>query len=443
MINPLAKKITFLSLIKFTAPTVIMLMFISLYSMVDGMFVARFVSTSALSAVNIVYPMLSVIIGLGIMISSGGSAIIAKQMGEGKGEEARRSFSLLVYLGIAIGFAISVLGFIFIKPMLIFLGANNAIYSYCYDYARGLLMFVPLSMLQLLFQFFFVTAGKPNLGLVATFIGGVSNIVLDYLFIGVLQMGTMGAALATGVGFSVPAIIGLIYFTFNRKGTLYFVKPKLDFKIIMDSCTNGSSEMVTNLSVAITTFLFNIMMMKYLGEDGVAAITIVLYAEFFLNAVFLGYSSGVAPIISYNYGDNNKEQLKQLLKISYLFIGGTSLFITAFAYLVSGNIITIFAKEGSSVYNIAKNGLSLFGVGFLFMGLNIFTSSLFTALSNGKVSALLSLLRSFVFTAGSIILLPQLLGVNGLWLAVPIAEVLALAIALFFVVKLRDDYGYF
>lgn len=443
MNNALSKKITLFSLIKFTAPTIIMMIIMALYTMIDGMFVSRFVNTSALSAVNIVYPVLSIVLALAIMLSTGGSAIIARQMGEGKPDEARKNFSLLIYLGIAIGFTILILGMIFIDPILKFLGADSNTYGYCYDYAMVLLAFVPFSVLQMMFQFFFVTAGKPQIGLIVTIISGVTNTVLDYVFIGLLDMGTAGAALGTGIGFMISAVTGLVYFSFYRKGTLYIVKPRIDKSIIWESCSNGASEMVTNLSVAITTFLFNITMIKYMGEDGVAAITIVLYAEYLFNAVFLGYSSGIAPVISYNYGNKNTKELKKIFKLSYGFVITTSIIVLLVSSVLSEYIIMIFAKQGSEVFYIAQNGFKLFSVAFLFMGFNIFTSALFTALSNGKVSAALSFLRSFLFLIPSIVLLPLALGANGIWLAIPVSEVLALTITVLCIVRNRRVYEYF
>lgn len=281
------------------------------------------------------------------------------------------------------------------------------------------------------------------IGLIVTFIGGVTNIVLDYVFIVVMDMGIKGAALGTGIGFSIPALIGLIYFALNRKGTIYLVKTKFDFSVILKACSNGSSEMITNLSVAVTTILFNITMMKYLGKDGVAAITIVLYSEFLFNAIFLGYSSGVAPLYSYNYGVKDTQKIKKLFRYSIIFIGATSVVIFALVNVLSDDIVGIFVKGNREVFEIALNGMNLFSFGFLFMGSNIFISSLFTALSNGKVSAGLSFIRTFVLISLMIMILPLIFGVNGIWLAVPVAEVIALIVSIICVVKLRDIYLYF
>ncbi|MEG0878740.1 MAG: MATE family efflux transporter [Oscillospiraceae bacterium] len=442
MSNALSKKFNVISLMKFTAPTIIMMLFMSLYTMIDGVFVSRFVGTGALSAVNIVYPVLNVVVAIAIMLATGASAVVAKKMGEGKIAEARDNFTLITVIGAVVGVIFGVISIIFIHPMLKMLGASDAIYEYCYQYSFILSVFTPMAILQMLFQYFFVTAGKPMLGLAATIAGGCANMVLDYIFIVPLNMGIAGAALATGIGFSIPAVCGLFYFAVHRKGTMYFVMPHFDKKAIFDSCTNGSSEMVTNLSMAITTFLFNIIMMKYLGEDGVAAITVVLYSQFLLTAVYLGYSSGVAPILSYNYGSGNTAQLKKLFKMSIIFLAVSSVVLFAAALLLSGHIVGIFSKPDTNVFAIAKNGFGLFSISYLFIGFNIFSSGMFTALSNGKVSAIISFLRTFAFLVVSILLLPQIMGINGIWLAVPLAEILALFVSVVYMVKLRKVYGY-
>ncbi|MDL2237118.1 MATE family efflux transporter [Christensenellaceae bacterium OttesenSCG-928-K19] len=442
MSNVLSKKFTFWSLLKFTLPTIIMMVFMSMYTMVDGIFVSRLIGTSALSAVNIVYPVINVVLAVGIMLATGGSAVIAKKMGESRNVEAKENFSLVVCVGVVAGAVITLVGFLFADPLLRFLGANDAVYQYCYDYMTTLLPFVVPSILQMLFQYFFVTAGKPTLGLLATLIGGCTNIVLDYVFIAPLDMGVAGAALATGIGYAIPGIFGLFYFLWNKKGTLYFLKPKFDSKVLLRSCTNGASEMVTNLAIAVTTLLFNLVMMERLGEDGVAAITVVLYAQFLLSAVYLGYSSGVAPVVSYNYGDKDTVQLKKVFKISLQFLIAASLVTFVIALLSSDLIVSIFTLSGSPVFDLAVHGFDLFAISYLFMGINIFASAFFTALSNGKISALISFLRTFVLLVVCILLLPYLIGIDGIWLSVPIAEAAALFISIHWLRKKHTEYGY-
>ncbi len=442
MSNPLSAKVKFSSLMKFTLPTIIMMIFMSIYIMVDGIFVARFVNTDALSAVNITYPALSLVVALGIMIATGGSAIVAKQMGEGKDELARRNFSMFIYLAIIISVVLGALAVIFVDPLIRFLGANDAVYRYCHSYVMTLVWFIPAGMLQMLFQYFFVTAGKPVMGLVSVIAAGLANIVLDYIFIVPLGMGIAGAALATGIGYCIPSIIGICFFCTNRKGTLWLCKARFRLKTILLSCSNGASELVTNIAVAVTTYFFNITMMRTLGSDGVAAITIVLYTQMLLNAVFMGYASGVAPVFSYKFGSGERDEIKKTFRISVLFIGVTSILVVLFANLFDRQIVGVFADPGTPVFELASRGFAIFSVAYLFMGFNIFSSAMFTAFSNGLISALLSFLRTLGFTLVMILVLPLVWGVDGLWLSVPIAESLALIIAIICFRKYRTRYGY-
>lgn len=442
MNNELSKKVGVISILKFTFPTIIMMVFMSLYTMVDGVFVSNLIGENALSAVNIVYPVSSIIIAISIMFATGGGAIIARNMGEGKDDEAKKNFSLIVATGIVIGVVMIGLGLIFIRPIIEVMGATPVLYDYCHDYLKMLILFAPFAVLQMLFQFFFVTAGKPKIGLFVIVAGGVANVILDYVFIVPVGMGIAGAALATGIGYSIPAIFGLIYFTIHRKGSLYFVKPKWNTKVLIQSCLNGSSEMVTNLATAITTFLFNIVMLKYLGENGIAAITIVLYAQFLLTSIYLGFSSGVAPVFSYNYGVQDKVQLKKLFKISFGFVIVTSVVTFLVSLLLSTSIVKVFVNEQSVVFELAKHGFLLFSICYLFIGINIFASSMFTAFSNGKVSAIISFLRTFGFIIIAIVFLPRLIGANGVWLAIPVAEILTLIVSAIYLIKGRKIYHY-
>ncbi|MGL5152828.1 MAG: MATE family efflux transporter [Clostridium sp.] len=438
----LGKDFTFFSLIKFVAPSIIMMVFMSLYTMVDGAFVSRFVSTDALSAVNIVFPLYSTVIALAIMLSAGSSAIIAKKLGENKIREAQENFTFIIIVGIVIGFAILISGLVFLEPLVNMLGATPNIFDYCMDYGRTMLIFMPFAMLQMLFQNLFVTAGKPNLGLCATVFGGAINVALDYIFVVKLGLGVSGAALATGIGMVIPAIIGVVFFAFFRNSSLHFVKPKYDFKMLIDACLNGSSEMVTNISIAIVTLLFNLIMLKHLGEDGVAAITIILYAQFILNAIFFGFSMGVAPIISYNYGSLNHIRQKKIFKYCITFIGTFSILIYLISIPLSPILTEIFSHKGSKVYDIALEGFRIFNLSFLFNGLNIYASTMFTAYSNGKISALLSFIRTFVLISGALIILPNIIGVTGAWLATVVAEFISFFISIYFIRKYKTIYSF-
>lgn len=440
--NGIAQEFNLISLLRFVAPTVVMLVFMSLYQMVDAVFVSKFVGENALSALNIVYPFPSIVIAVSIMLATGGSAIIARNMGEGKEKEAKENFSFIVLVGAVIGVAIATAGILFIEPLIYMLGATPSLYDYCYEYLFILVLSVPLSVFQMLFQSFFVTAGKPHLGLTLTVLGGVSNIVLDYVFIVLCGFGVSGAALATSIGYSIPGLFGLIYFTVSRKGTLYFVKPVFRWGVLFKCCINGSSEMVNNLAVAVTTFLFNVLMLKYAGEAGVAAITIVLYAQFLMTSAFMGFSSGIAPVVSFNYGSGNVRQLKKIFKISVWVITVVSAAVFVIAETCSDVVIMVFTPAGSEVFGLTKYGFAIFSFSFLCTGMNIFASALFTAFSNGKISAILSFLRTFVFLTACLLFLPLFWGVDGIWLAVPVAEVMALFVSVYYLVRFKKVYQY-
>ena len=441
MKNLFDREITFLSIIKFTMPTVIMMVFFSMYTIIDGIFISRFVGADALSSVNIVYPVISLLIAIAVMFATGGSAIVAKAMGEKKLEEAREKFTLITICSILLGLVIAVLCILFIKPIIVLLGSTESLYNNCYYYLLIMVIFTPFMILKMYFDYFFVTAGKARLGLVTSVLGGIINIVLDYVFIVILKMGVSGAAFATSIGYAVPSIIGIIYFL-DKKNILYFVRFKFDFNTIKNSCANGSSEMVTQLSAAVTTFVYNIVMIKLLGADGVASITIILYVNFLLVAVYLGFTSGVAPWISYNFGSKNEKQLKKIIKYSYIYIFLFSLASFVVSRAASEVLIGAFAVKGTSVYNISLNGFNIFSFSFLISGFNIFTIGMFTAFSNGKISAIISLMRTLVLFLIGITVFPSFLGVNGVWIVVPFSEVLTLILGIAFVYRFRHRYMY-
>lgn len=439
--NTQNKKTSLLDLIKISTPTISMLVFMSLYSIVDGVFVSRFVGADALSAVNIIYPVINVLIAIGVMLATGGSAIIAKKIGEGKVIEAKEDFSLITLTGLIIGILFSIVCFLFFDDIIKLLGSNNEIYTYCRDYFKVLAVFAPAFILSLIYQILSVTAGSPVLGLILTLIGGVANMILDYIFIVPMNMGIQGASLATSIGNALPAIIGTFYF-FSKKRNLYFIKPRFKFNTIINTCANGSSEMIGNLATGVTTMLFNIVMMKYLGADGVSALTIVLYGQFLITAVFVGFSAGISPTLSYNYGANDTEEIRNVMKLSMLYIIISSIAMYILSVLGSEVIVSVFAPKGSSVYDIGYRGFMIFTISFIFTGMNIFSSAIFTAFSNGKVSATLSFFRTFVFIITGIILLPKVFGVDGVWISVPIAELLSFIMSLVYIKKYSSVYGY-
>lgn len=442
MQNSIAKDFTLSSLLKFTLPTILMLVFVATYTIADGIFISRFVGTTALSALNIVFPLINILMGLGIMLGTGGSAIIGRRLGEGKEEEARSAFTLIILFGCISGLVISALCFFFIRPLSLFLGADAVLLPYCIEYGRVMMAFYTISVIQTMFQTLFITAGKPNLGLWLNVAAGLSNILFDYIFIVRMDLGIVGAAWGTVTGFLVGGIPPLFYFAKPRTA-LYFVKPKWSGETIAKTMLNGSSEMVTSGAMAVTTLLFNLAMMELLGEDGVAAITIVLYAQFLFSAAYLGFSSGAAPIFSYNYGNGNIPRLKRLFKMCLGIILLSCVVCFGFSYLMAVPTIAIFTPKESSTYAITLYGYHIFVWNFLFAGINIFASSFFTALSNGKVSAMISFLRTFVFVAGSILILPKFLEIDGIWLAVPVAEAITALLAVFFLIANRKYYHYF
>lgn len=375
--DPLAKSFNALSLIKFALPSMVMMLFMGLYTIADTVFVARFVDTNALSSINIVCPVINMIVGLGTMLAAGGSAVVAKKMGSGKRYEARSNFTLIILTGFLIGLAITVIGFLFLDGIIRGLGASEILFPYCKDYLTIQLIFAAGNIMQVLYQNLFVTAGKPALGLMLSVSAGIANIIFDYIFIVLLQMGIRGAALGTGIGYMIPAFAGTIFFLTGRSG-LHFCKPEMDAFVLLRSCSNGASEMVSQMSTAVTTFLFNAAMMKLLGEDGVAAITVIIYSQFLLTTLYIGFSMGTAPVISYNYGGGHVKQLKKVVRTCFCFIITVSVFVFLFSFLAGETISGIFAGNNKNVFEIAKRGFSIFSFSFLFSGCNIFASALFS-----------------------------------------------------------------
>lgn len=438
----LAQKFNLPRLLLFVFPTIVMMVFMSLYTSVDGAFVSRLIGEDALAAVNVVYPVMSVVLALSLMFTSGANAIIARMLGEGQPEKARRFFSLIYIVGTLMGIAATAIILLLMDPLLSLLGATETLYSYAREYLTVLCLFAPMLFLQVGTQNFFVTEGKPGVGLLVSALGGIANIILDYVFIAVFHMGIAGAALATGIGYMIPGLYGVGYFFASRKGTLWFAKPEFEGGKLLHTCTNGSSELVNNLSVAITTMLFNLTMLRYAGEGGVAAITVILYVQFIQAAIYFGYSQGIAPVISYKYGAGDKQQLRYVVKTSLWFMLVCSVLVIILSVFGADLAVSLFIRPGSPVYALTKCGFLIFSSAYLFMGINIFLSAMFTAFGNGAVSALLSFLRTLVFLVGTLLLLPLWLGVDGAWIAVPVAEALALVVGVICYRKYRAIYHY-
>lgn len=437
--NRIAQNFGAFGLLKYAFPTVCMMLFTSIYTMVDGVFVAQFVSVNALSALNIVYPIFSLVMGFGVMLGAGGSAVIAKNIGENDELSARQNLSTLVIFGFLLGVVLMIVLVAFMEPLLTFLGATAVLLPICEEYCWYIMPFLVPWVVELMFSSYFITAGTPKLGLVVTVCSGVFNIVGDYVLIVIVGLGVKGAAIATGLATCIPVIVGLIYFR-NKKHSLHFEKPAMRPLMILKSCTNGVSEMVANLAAMVITLSYNLTMIRLAGEQGVAAITVIQYLEFLFTAGFYGFASGIAPIISYNFGAGNKQRLKRIVKDAYRFVIVGSVIIYAISMLGNEFLVGIFVAPGTDLFNMASHGLRVFATGFLFAGVSLMTSNMFTALSNGAVSATISLLRSFLFVLICLVTFSSWWGVEGVWLAVPVAEVLSIIVCAIFLIALRKRY---
>ncbi len=428
-------------LLRFAFPTVIMMLFMGLYTIVDTIFVARMAGTDALSAINVVCPVVNITVGLGTMFAAGGNAVISRKMGMGQKQEAKEDFTVLVMTAAVTGGIILAAGTIWMDRIVYVLGASDLLFPYCKEYLGVLLLFLPANMLQTVYSNLFVTAGRPGLGFGLSVLAGLANILLDYVFMVLCGLGIRGAALGTGCGYCIVAVTGTVFFL-RSKGSLSFAGFGWKWKVIKESMLNGSSEMVGQMAAAVTTFLFNITIMALAGEDGVAAVTIMIYSQFLLNTLYIGFSMGVAPVIGFNYGNQSSIRQKKVFRICMRFIMASSLPAFGFSMLGGAWVAGIFVPAASPVYRIAAEGFSVFSWSFLFCGLNIFTSAMFTALSEGMVSAVLSFFRTFGLLAGGILLLPHFFGITGVFLAVPAAEGIMFFISVLCLIHYRKRYLY-
>lgn len=433
-----AKPIKAKTILKFTLPTVLMMVFMSLYTVVDGIVVANCVGSDALSAINIVYPFTLVFMAVGLMFSTGSNAIIAKKMGEGKQEEANRLMSGVAITATVISVIIAVLFTIFAEPMYMMFGSNEKILPYCIDYGSVMIPYGFVMCWQMLNQSYLVTADKPHIMLVFSILSGCTNIVLDILFMAVWDFGIIGAGLGTIIGMAVGAIPLLLFF--NKKQTLHFDKPEFKVSEILFAMANGSSEAVTNLSTAVTTALFNIQMMHFAGAKGVAAISAILYIHFIFTAVSFGFTSGVSPVISFNYGAQNHEKLQKLFKLCIKITLIISVAMITASEFFAEPLVGIFSAGDEKIQQIALSGFRIFAINYLLCGMNIFASGLFTALNNGKISAVISVARTLVFECAAMLILPMFIGINGVWSALPVAELCAVAISVTFIIANAKKY---
>jgi len=438
----LSDHFTYKKLLRFTFPSIVMLIFSSIYSVVDGFFVSNFVGKTPFAALNLIFPFIMILGAVGFMFGTGGSALIAKTMGEGDMDKANSLFSLFIYVSIACGIIIAVLGIIVLRPVSMWLGAEGELLENCIIYGRILLMAIPVFMLQMEFQSFFITAEKPKAGLFVTVASGVTNMVLDALFVAVFRWGLAGAAAATALSQFVGGVIPLVYFLRPNSSVLCLKKPCFDGRALLKCCTNGSSELMTNLSMSLVSMLYNFQLMEYAGENGVAAYGVLMYVNFVFVAAFIGYSIGSAPIISYHFGANNKDELKSLLKKSVVIISVFSLGMLMLGEVLAAPLSYIFVSYDEVLFDMTLRAFMLFSFSFLFAGFSIFGSSFFTALNNGVVSAAISFLRTLVFQIVAIFTLPAILDLDGIWISTVIAEMLALLTTAVFLLKMKNKYGY-
>ena len=438
----LSEHFNYRKLIKFTMPTIIMMIFTSIYGVVDGIFISNCVGSEAFAAINIIMPVLMILGAIGFMIGTGGSALVSKTIGEGQKEKANKYFSMLIYLLMISGIILTVIGIIFIRPIAMSLGAEGTILENCVIYGATLLISLTAFLLQNAFQSFLVVAEKPTMGLIISIIVGVTNMVLDAVFIYFLRWGVFGAALATAVSQTFGGIVPLLYFARKNDTQLKLVKTKFDWKAILQACVNGSSEMLTNISLSVVNMLYNWQLLKFAGSDGVVAYGIIMYVSFIFIGTYLGYSIGSAPIISYHYGAEDKEELKNLFKKSIRLIGITAIFLTAIAEILANPLASIFVSYDRELLEMTIIAIRLYSISFLISGFNIFASAFFTALNNGLVSAIISFLRTLVFQVAAILIFPLIWQLNGIWLAIVFAEILALLVSGIFLLKNSKKYGY-
>ena len=438
----LSDHFSYSKLIKFTLPTIAMMIFTSIYGVVDGVFVSNCVGSDAFAAVNLIMPIIMILGSVVFMIGTGGSAIVSKTLGEGKKEKANEYFSMLVYLCVVSGVILSVIGIIFTGPIAVLLGAKGSIAKDCVTYGRTVFFMLTGLFLQNAFQSFLVVAEKPKLGLFVTLLAGFTNMFLDFLFVYVLRFGVFGAALATGISQFVGSVIPIIYFAGGKNNVLKLTKCRFNKDIIIKTCINGSSEMVTNMSMSLVNILYNMQLMKYIGTNGVVAYGIIMYVGFIFVGTYMGYAVGSAPVISYHYGAGNKDELKNLLKRSLTIIIVSSVVMTLIAEIIAGYLAGIFVSYDNNLLELTTEAIRIYAVSYLISGVNIFASSFFTALNNGVVSAVISFMRMFVFQIVMILLLPVVLGISGIWTAVIAAEVLSVVISVMFLVKNRKKYSY-
>lgn len=438
----LSDHFTYKRLLRFVMPSVMMIICTSVYGIVDGFFVSNYVGKTPFAAINLIMPLLMGLGTIGFMIGAGGSAIVSKTMGEGKEELANQYFSMLVWVALGLGTILSVLVFILIRPITLAFGAEGELLENCVVYGRILLCVMPAFILQFVFQSFFITAEKPGLNLQIQLAAGVANGILDYLFIVVFSWGLAGAALATAAGQVIGGVVPVFYFIRKNDSRLRLARARFEKGILAKALANGSSEMVTNLSVSIVSILYNFKLMMAAGEDGVAAYGIIMYVNIVFMAIFLGYAIGSAPVVGFHYGAGNHDELRNMFRKSIVLMAGAGIVMFGIAELTAVPLVMIFAGYDEGLMELTVHGFRLYALSFLMMGVNVWASAFFTALGNGVVSAAISFCRTLVFQVIVIFILPLILGMDGIWLGVGAAELLALGVSIVFLVGEKKRYRY-
>lgn len=438
----LSDHFTYSKLLRFVFPSIIMMVFTSIYGVVDGLFVSNFAGKTAFASINLVMPFVMILGGIGFMIGTGGTALVSKVLGEGKKEKANEIFTMMIIFTLLLGALLSVIGVISMPWVAKFLGATEEMMADCVIYGRIVTGFTVAFMLQNVFQSFLIAAEKPKLGLLATVLAGITNMALDAIFIIVFKWGVAGAAIATGLSQCVGGIFPLIYFLRKNSSLLRLTKTKLEIKPILNACGNGSSELMSNISSSVVSMIYNFQLMKYVGEDGVSAYGVLMYVQFIFVAIYIGYAIGCAPITGYHFGARNHNELKNMLRKSSFLSAVSGVVLTILAIALSSPLAKLFVGYDKELYELTRHAFRLFAYSFLLAGFNIFTSSFFTALNNGAVSAAISFMRTLIFQTSSVLILPIFLGVDGIWWAITVAEVFAFILSLTFLFAKRKKYHY-
>lgn len=438
----LSDHFTYSKLLRFVFPSIIMMVFTSIYGVVDGLFVSNFAGKTAFASITLVMPFVMILGGIGFMIGTGGTALVSKVLGEGKKEKANEIFTMMIIFTLLLGALLSVIGVISMPWVAKFLGATEEMMADCVIYGRIVTGFTVAFMLQNVFQSFLIAAEKPKLGLLATVLAGITNMALDAIFIIVFKWGVAGAAIATGLSQCVGGIFPLIYFLRKNSSLLRLTKTKLEIKPILNACGNGSSELMSNISSSVVSMIYNFQLMKYVGEDGVSAYGVLMYVQFIFVAIYIGYAIGCAPITGYHFGARNHNELKNMLRKSSFLSAVSGVVLTILAIALSSPLAKIFVGYDKELYELTRHAFRLFAYSFLLAGFNIFTSSFFTALNNGAVSAAISFMRTLIFQTSSVLILPIFLGVDGIWWAITVAEFFAFILSLIFLFAKRKKYNY-